>query len=87
MARYFFHFQTGRTFTRDDEGVEIGDPAHILGHAAGLARRLIDETGWVGDWSRSAFAVEDCEQRLVLHLSFASVTSRWIEAPGPPILH
>ncbi|GEP04556.1 DUF6894 family protein [Methylobacterium oxalidis] len=85
MARYFFHFQTGRTFTRDDEGVEITDPAHVRAHAADLVRRLIAETDAPGTWARSAFAVMDGEHRLVLHLSFASVLG---QRAGPrPLLH
>ncbi|MDR7038780.1 MULTISPECIES: DUF6894 family protein [Methylobacterium] len=85
MARYFFHLRTGRTFSRDDEGVEISDPDHVAAHAARLARRLIAETDlpgiWAGTWARSAFAVMDGEQRLILHLPFATVL-------GPrPLLH
>ncbi|MEA1831490.1 hypothetical protein U8607_05275 [Methylobacterium durans] len=85
MARYFFHFQTGRTFTRDEEGVEITDPAHVHAHATGLVRRLIAETDAPGTWARSAFAIMDCEHRLILHLSFASVLG---QRPRPhPLLH
>ncbi|KAB1073365.1 DUF6894 family protein [Methylobacterium planeticum] len=73
MARYFFHLLTGRTFSRDEEGVEIGTLDDVLAHAAVLARRLMEETCLAGSATRSAFAVEDCERRLILHLSFSSL--------------
>jgi hypothetical protein len=97
MARYFFHLQTGRRFCRDEEGVEISTLDDLLLHAADLARRLIAETSRAGATTRSAFAVEDGERRLILHLSFASLDnpdlaghsldSRRTEKPGLPTLH
>ena len=97
MARYFFHLQTGRTFCRDEEGVEISTLDDMLLHAAGLARHLLEETRHAGAATRTAFAVEDGERRLILHLSFSSLDhphldshsldSRRAGDPGTPTLH
>jgi hypothetical protein len=97
MARYFFHLQAGRTFCRDEEGVEISTLDDVLAHAADLARRLIAETCLTGAETRSAFAIEDGERRLILHLSFASLDGPrgdghgldfgFADGPEAPVLH
>jgi hypothetical protein len=74
MPRFYFHIQSGKEITRDDEGNECADVAAARKEALAIAREiLIEAIRGSKDEIADAFIIADANEREIMTVAVREV--------------